>query len=132
MFRVSRFRRSVALSPYAAALKHVAIRGGKSSFGLTSKEEDLRMARSGVLPADYRPPPTTAWDDTIERWAYAWQFPVAEALPAQSTEVSKHPAIEGVIDIAKRLIEAPPSKLPRSKKEQTKQDAISQSSARQQ
>ena len=100
------------LSPYAQALKQVAIRGGKSAFGPTAVEDDLRMSRAGVLPADYRPPPTTAWDDTIERWAYAWQFPVAESLPTRSTEISNHPALEGVLDIAKRLLEAPPSKIP--------------------
>lgn len=104
-----------ALSPYAAALKHVAVRGGRAALASTAREEELRMARAGALPADYRPPPTTAWDDTIERWAYAWQFPVAETAPSQSQLIAlEHPdALRRIIAIAKRLhLEPPPSKLP--------------------
>lgn len=65
-------------SPYATALKHVALRGGRGALGPSAKEAELAMYNAQALPADYRPPVQGKWDDTVERWAYAWQFPAEE------------------------------------------------------
>ena len=74
-------RKSVALSsnlsPYAKALKQVAVRGA-AALGPTAREQELQMYAAGTLPADYKPPVQGQWDDTVERWAYSWQYPALE------------------------------------------------------
>lgn len=64
-----------SLSPYAQALKHVALRGGPLALGRSAKESELVLFKKGLLPVDYRPMVQGKWDDTVERWAHAWQFP---------------------------------------------------------
>lgn len=103
-----------ALSPYAQALKHVALRGA-SALGPSAKEHELLMYRGGSLPADYRPPVQGKWDDTIERWAYSWQFPAAEEeAEYPSNDVAKSPDLPKLVSFCRKLLSTPPSKLPGS------------------
>ena len=62
-------------SSYAKALKHIALRG-KTALGPSIRDLELQLYRKSLLPPDYRPPKMDKWDDMIERWAYAWQFPL--------------------------------------------------------
>ncbi|CUG93415.1 Hypothetical protein, putative [Bodo saltans] len=103
-----------ALSPYAQALKHVALRGA-SALGPSAKEQELAMYRSGNLPADYRPPVQGKWDDTIERWAYAWQFPATEVSEdTTQQDVIKSSDLPLLMSFCQKLLTSPPSRLPGS------------------
>jgi pentatricopeptide repeat protein len=103
-----------ALSPYAQALKHVAIRGA-AALGPSAKEQELAMYRAGNLPADYRPPVQGKWDDTIERWAYAWQFPATEVSEDTTVQdVMKSSDLPLLTAFCQKLLSSPPSKLPGS------------------
>lgn len=113
-------RRSVAtyvpkaLSPYAQALKQVSLKG-PVAFGSSAKEMEFEMYRQGVLPADYRPPAQGKWDDTIERWAYAWQFPSAEESEDEvSALIKNREGVQLLLELGERLLEAPPSTIPGS------------------
>ncbi|CCW66358.1 unnamed protein product [Phytomonas sp. Hart1] len=107
-------RRSKALSPYAQALKHVALRGALG-LGPGAKAAEWTMARRGVLPADYRPPAQGKWDDTIERWAYAWQYPAEEVFedPLGALQANSE-GMRRLVSFAERLLASPPSALPGS------------------
>ena len=115
MLARTRARLSTSLSPYAQALKHVALRGS-AAFGPSAREIEHQMYRLGTLPADYKPPVQGKWDDTIERWAYAWQFPAIEEDDEKevSKQITSSPQYPRLLDLARRLIAATPSKLPRS------------------
>nr|CCC46483.1 conserved hypothetical protein, fragment [Trypanosoma vivax Y486] len=105
-----------ALSPYAQALKHVAVRGAVA-FGPSAKEMELDMYRRGVLPADYRPPAQGKWDDTIERWAYAWQFPAEEEEDDLVTGVERNTSgMRLLLEFGDRLVRSQPSAVPLSGK----------------
>ncbi|CAD2213341.1 pentatricopeptidecontaining protein [Angomonas deanei] len=103
-----------ALSPYAQALRQIALKGSVA-LGPTARETELKMYKDGVLPNDYRPPVQGKWDDTIERWAYAWQFPAEEDF-LDEVELLKqdNEAMTQFLDFTERLLEAPPSALPGS------------------
>lgn len=103
-----------ALSPYAQALKHVALRGA-GALGPSAREQEISMYRAGNLPADYRPPVQGKWDDTIERWAYAWQFPATETGDDTTLQdVIKSPKLPQLTAFCRKLLAASPSKLPGS------------------
>ncbi|KEG13573.1 pentatricopeptide repeat-containing protein [Trypanosoma grayi] len=103
-----------ALSPYAQALKHVALRGAVA-FGRSAKEMELDMYRKGTLPADYRPPVQGKWDDTIERWAYAWQFPAEEEQDDVVGAVERNSSgMQALLEFGDRLLRSPPSAQPLS------------------
>ncbi|KAG5480450.1 hypothetical protein LSCM4_06217 [Leishmania orientalis] len=114
MWRTSCAARSKALSPYAQALKHVALKG-VVSMGPSAKEMEIDMYRRGTLPADYRPPVQGKWDDTIERWAYAWQFPAEEEGDDVVASVEKNDkAMQELLEFGERLARSPPSTVPKS------------------
>ncbi|RNF07115.1 pentatricopeptide repeat-containing protein [Trypanosoma conorhini] len=105
-----------ALSPYAQALKHVALRGAVA-FGPSAKEMELDMYRKGTLPPDYRPPVQGKWDDTIERWAYAWQFPADEEQEDIVGAVARNSSgMQALLEFGNRLLQSPPSAQPHSGK----------------
>ncbi|RNF08821.1 pentatricopeptide repeat-containing protein [Trypanosoma rangeli] len=105
-----------ALSPYAQALKHVALRG-TVAFGPSAKEMELDMYRKGTLPPDYRPPVQGKWDDTIERWAYAWQFPAEEEQEDIVGAVERNSSgMQALLNFGNRLLQSPPSTQPHSGK----------------
>ncbi|CBH09009.1 hypothetical protein, conserved [Trypanosoma brucei gambiense DAL972] len=105
-----------ALSPYAQALRHVALRGA-TAFGPGAKEMELDMLRKGTLPADYRPPVQGRWDDTIERWAYAWQFPAEEEQDDITKSVERNASgMQALLEIGNKLLRSPPSPEPLSGK----------------
>lgn len=99
------------LSPYAKALKHIALRG-KGALGPTAREQEHALYLRGQLPADYRPPVQGRWDDTIERWTYAWQFPVDEQGESTSRSIAKAPEVRLLVDFCQRLLDSPPGMLP--------------------
>ncbi len=99
------------LSPYAAALKHVALKG-KVALGPSAKEQELALYLKGQLPADYKAPLNGKWEDTVERWTYAWQFPIPEKAETTSQVLAKLPAFKKVMDFSQKLIEHPPQLLP--------------------
>ncbi|KAH9601256.1 Pentatricopeptide repeat [Trypanosoma melophagium] len=108
-----------ALSPYAQALKHVALRGAVA-FGPSAKEMELDMYRKGTLPADYRPPAQGKWDDTIERWAYAWQFPAEEEQDDVVSIVERNfSGMQTLLEFGDKLLRSPPSRDPFSGKNST-------------
>nr|CCC89374.1 conserved hypothetical protein [Trypanosoma congolense IL3000] len=108
-----------ALSPYAQALKHVALRG-KVAFGPSTKEMELDMYRKGTLPADYKPPVQGKWDDTIERWAYAWQFPAEEEQDDIVKTLERNGSgMQALIEFGNKLLRSPPSTTPLSGKVST-------------
>ncbi|KPA75189.1 putative mitochondrial hypothetical protein [Leptomonas pyrrhocoris] len=110
----SRKTLSKALSPYAQALKQVALKGSVA-MGPSAKEMEIEMYRKGTLPADYRPPVQGKWDDTIERWAYAWQFPAEEEYDDTVSSVEKNDvAMQQLLEFGDRLVSSPPSNVPRS------------------
>ena len=110
MLRCLHVRRS-QMSPYAAALKHVALRGAPA-FGPTAKESDIALYRAASeLPADYRPPVQGQWDDTVERWAYAWQSPIADLAVRSSEKIRHHSEFHRLVEVAKKLIAASDPKL---------------------
>ena len=76
-------------STYAKAVKHIALRG-RTALGPSVKELELQLYRKSFLPADYRPPKTEKWDDMIERWAYAWQYPLEDDTCGESRNVVKN------------------------------------------
>lgn len=103
-----------ALSPYAQALKQVALKGSVA-LGPSAQEMEIEMYRKGTLPADYRPPVQGKWDDTIERWAYAWQFPADEEYDDIISSLSNNnSAMQELIDFGQRLVNSPPSPQPKS------------------
>lgn len=105
---------SKALSPYAQALRQVALKGSVA-LGPSAKEMELEMYRKGTLPADYRPPVQGRWDDTIERWAYAWQFPAEAEYDDVVVGVEKNSAVmQQLIEFGERLLSSPPSQEPYS------------------
>ncbi|KAF8286779.1 putative PPR repeat family [Trypanosoma cruzi] len=105
-----------ALSPYAKALRHVALRGAVA-FGPSAKEMELDMYRKGTLPPDYRPPVQGKWDDTIERWAYAWQFPAEEEQEDIVGAVERNSSgMQALLEFGNRLLQSPPSAQPHSGK----------------
>lgn len=117
MLARNKARLSTALSPYAQALKHVALRGGSGALGPSAREIEQKMYRLGALPADYKPPVQGKWDDTVERWAYAWQFPALETETrgeADTRRIAASPAFLQLLDLARRLHTQPPSKVPGS------------------
>lgn len=110
----SRRTLSKALSPYAQALKQVALKGS-AAMGPSAKEMEMEMYRKGSLPADYRPPVQGKWDDTIERWAYAWQFPAEEEYDDTVSSVERNDAaMQQLLEFGDRLVSSPPSTTPRS------------------
>lgn len=114
MLRSSCTTLSKALSPYAQALKQVALKGAVA-MGPSAKEMEIEMYRKGTLPADYRPPVQGKWDDTIERWAYAWQFPAEEEYDDTVAAVERNgTAMQRLLEFGDRLISSPPSSEPRS------------------
>ncbi|KAK7197217.1 Pentatricopeptide repeat domain containing protein [Novymonas esmeraldas] len=119
MWRHSCVARSTALSPYAQALKQVALKG-VVAMGPSAKEMEIEMYRRGSLPADYRPPAQGKWDDTIERWAYAWQFPAEEDGDDVVASVEKNDkAMQELLEFGERLASSPPSTVPRSGRRST-------------
>lgn len=113
-----------ALSPYAQALKQVALKGAVA-LGPSAKEAELEMYRKGTLPVDYRPPVQGKWDDTIERWAYAWQFPAEEEYVDEIASVEKNPVVmQRLLEFGERLLERPPSEAPGSGRQSTVYKAI--------
>lgn len=101
-----------ALSPYAQALRQVALRGAVA-LGPSAKEMELEMHRRGGLPADYRPPVQGKWDDTVERWAYAWQFPAEEDHEDVTGAVEKNTEVmQRLLSFGERLLHASPSMTP--------------------
>lgn len=105
------------LSPYAQALKHIAIRGGREALGPSAKECELELYQNGLLPADYRPMVNGKWDDSIERWAHAWQFPEPDAFSEESRDLlqqvsSNRQSMQQLLHFGQRLIQRPPSPLP--------------------
>jgi pentatricopeptide repeat protein len=114
MLRTSQKALSKALSPYAQALKQVALKGSVA-VGPSAKEMEIEMYRKGTLPADYRPPVQGKWDDTIERWAYAWQFPAEEEYDDTVASVERNgSAMQQLLEFGDRLVSSPPSSTPRS------------------
>ncbi|GET88230.1 hypothetical protein, conserved [Leishmania tarentolae] len=114
MWRTSCAARSKALSPYAQALKQVALKG-VVAVGPSAKEMEIDMYRRGTLPADYRPPVHGKWDDTIERWAYAWQFPAEEEGDDIVASVEKNDRVmQDLLEFGERLAGSPPSTVPKS------------------
>jgi pentatricopeptide repeat protein len=116
MLSRNRGRLSTSLSPYAQALKHVALRGA-AAFGPTAREIEHKMYRLGALPADYKPPVQGKWDDTVERWAYAWQFPaLEEAVEGEDMprRIAASPEFCRLVELGRRLAARPPSKAPGS------------------
>ena len=109
--RRSIIREKSILSPYALALKQVALKG-KVALGPSAKYQELMMHLKGTLPADYKAPLNGKWDDTIERWTYAWQFPISEKSETTSEAVLKLPAFGKVQRFTRKLIESPPQRLP--------------------
>lgn len=106
-----------SLSPYAQALKHVALRGAAVALGPSARENELAMYQRGTLPADYRPMVQGKWDDTVERWAYAWQYPAAEGGTGGDEEVVRSVqrlphTIARLVDFGTKLRQSPPSKTP--------------------
>ncbi|CCW64505.1 unnamed protein product [Phytomonas sp. EM1] len=111
--------RSKALSPYAQALKHVALKGAVG-LGPSAKEVELERYRRGTLPADYRPPVQGKWDDTIERWAYAWQYPAEEEFEDLVGAVQANRAVmQRLLEFGERLLGSPPSARPGSGRNST-------------
>lgn len=105
-----------SLSPYAQALKHVALRGGKLALGRSAREGELALYRKGVLPADYLPYAHGKWDDTVERWAHAWQFPAVEVGFEDGEGESlirlvsrDHPQMLNLLEFGTQLLCSPPS-----------------------
>ncbi|KAG5506532.1 hypothetical protein JKF63_06035 [Porcisia hertigi] len=114
MWRTSCAARAKALSPYAQALKQVALKG-VVAMGPSAKEMEIEMYRRGALPADYRPPVQGKWDDTIERWAYAWQFPAEEEGDDIIAFVEKNEKVmQELLEFGERLVSSPPSTVPKS------------------
>lgn len=115
-----------SLSPYAQALKHVALRGGKTALGKSAREAELALYRKGVLPADYRPFAHGKWDDTVERWAHAWQFPAVEVgfddgegeglirLVSQDRK-----QMQNLLEFGTQLLSSPPSESPQQSGDNT-------------
>lgn len=108
-----------SLSPYAQALKHVALRGGKVALGHSAREAELAMYRKGALPADYRPYAHGKWDDTVERWAHAWQFPASEVMSEDGEGeglvrlVSQNrKQMQNLLSFGQQLLSSPPSESP--------------------
>lgn len=106
--RPTHLARASALSPYAQALKHVAVRGA-AALGPTAREQEMKMYAAGTLPADYKPPVQGQWDDTVERWAYSWQYPsLEEAEETEAYRISKDPQMLEVLKEFAGYLEANP------------------------
>ena len=91
------------ISPYAQALKHVALRG-QTALRTTPKQSEYLLYQQSVLPADYKVPSESQWDDTVERWAYAWQFPLKEGGDPESVRVGKLPGMGQLTEFTRKLI----------------------------
>ncbi|KNH07400.1 pentatricopeptide repeat-containing protein [Perkinsela sp. CCAP 1560/4] len=97
------------MSNYAKALKHIALRG-RAGVGLSAAEAEIKLYKKSFLPPDYAPPKIDKWDDMIQRWTYAWQYPVSDTIETPSRQVLKdyrNNLIE-LADFLKSVAENPP------------------------
>jgi hypothetical protein len=76
--------------------------------------QELNMFQMGNLPADYRPPAQGQWDDAIERWAYAWQFPATEDSRLPEERIVKSKDFPLLLEFTRLLVDRPPSSAPGS------------------